>query len=121
MAWPSSDSRTDADNQYPGRFIPDLVRPILENNADIVVGDRQVQKNPNFSWSKQRLQALGAWVVGRLSGISIPDAVSGFRAISREAAMRLNVVSPFSYTIETLIQAGTPSALGESTSVQASE
>ncbi len=98
---------TDADNQYPGRFIPDLIRPILENKADIVVGDRQVQKNPHFSWSKRRLQALGAWVVGRLSGISIPDAVSGFRAISREAAMRLNVVSPFSYTIETLIQAGT--------------
>ena len=97
---------TDADNQYPGRFIPDLVRPILENNADIVVGDRQVRKNPNFSWSKQRLQVIGAWIVGRLSGISIPDAVSGFRAISREAAMRLNVVSPFSYTIETLIQAG---------------
>ncbi len=98
---------TDADNQYPGRFIPDLIRPILENKADIVVGDRQVRRNPNFSWSKRRLQVLGAWVVGRLSGISIPDAVSGFRAISREAAMRLNVVSPFSYTIETLIQAGT--------------
>ena len=98
---------TDADNQYPGRFIPDLIRPILENKADIVVGDRQVRQNPNFSWSKRRLQALGAWVVGSLSGISIPDAVSGFRAISREAAMRLNVVSPFSYTIETLIQAGT--------------
>lgn len=98
---------TDADNQYPGRFIPDLIKPILENKADIVVGDRQVQKNPHFSWSKRRLQALGAWVVGSLSGISIPDAVSGFRAISREAAMCLNVVSPFSYTIETLIQAGT--------------
>ena len=98
---------TDADNQYPGRFIPDLIKPILENKADIVVGDRQVQQNPHFSWSKRRLQVLGAWVVGRLSGISIPDAVSGFRAISREAAIRLNVVSPFSYTIETLIQAGT--------------
>ncbi len=98
---------TDADNQYPGRFIPDLIRPILENKADIVVGDRQVQQNPNFSWTKRRLQALGTWVVGNLSGVSVPDAVSGFRAISREAAMHLNVVSPFSYTIETLIQAGT--------------
>ncbi len=98
---------TDADNQYPGRFIPALIRPILEGRADIVVGDRQVHKNPNFSWTKRRLQALGTRVVGSLARISIPDAVSGFRAISREAAMHLNVVSPFSYTIETLIQAGT--------------
>ncbi len=74
---------TDADNQYPGRFIPDLIRPILEGKADLVVGDRQVQSNPNFSWSKRRLQALGTRVVGSLSGISIPDAVSGCRAISR--------------------------------------
>ncbi len=97
---------TDADNQYQGSCIPDLVRPILEGRADIVVGDRQVDKVPHFSWAKKRLQKLGSWVVRRLSGTHIPDATSGFRAYSREAALQLNIVSPFSYTLETIIQAG---------------
>jgi len=97
---------TDGDNQYAGRSVPDLIRPILEHRADIVIGDRQVAKNPHFVWSKKWLQALGSFMVRRLSGTAVPDAVSGFRAISRSAALQLNIVSPFSYTIEMLIQAG---------------
>ncbi len=97
---------TDGDNQYAGRSVPDLIQPILEHRADIVIGDRQVAKNPHFVWSKKWLQALGSFVVRRLSGTAVPDAVSGFRAISRSAALQLNIVSPFSYTIEMLIQAG---------------
>jgi len=97
---------TDGDNQYAGRSIPDLIRPILENRADVVIGDRQIAENPHFSWTKKRLQALGSFIVRRLSGTSAPDAVSGFRAISRHAALQLNIVSPFSYTIEMLIQVG---------------
>lgn len=97
---------TDGDNQYAGRSIPDLIRPILERRADVVVGDRQIASNPHFAWTKKRLQALGSLMVRRLSGTAVPDAVSGFRAISRGAALQLNIVSPFSYTIEMLIQAG---------------
>jgi glycosyltransferase involved in cell wall biosynthesis len=97
---------TDGDNQYAGADIPGLVRPILEGRADIVVGDRQTQHVAHFSPFKKLLQAVGSGVVRRLSGVDVPDAVSGFRAISREAAMRLNIVSGFSYTIEMLIQAG---------------
>lgn len=97
---------TDGDNQYPGRFIPDLIRPIVSGDADIVIGDRQSARNPHFSPLKKLLQRLGSNVVRRLSGTDVPDAVSGFRAISREAALRLNIVSTFSYTIEMVIQAG---------------
>jgi len=97
---------TDGDNQYPGGSIPDLVRPILERHADIVIGDRRPHENLEFSWTKRRLQEIGSFVVRRLSRTDMPDAVSGFRAISREAALGLNIVSPFSYTIEMLIQAG---------------
>ncbi len=97
---------TDADNQYAGSAIPDLVRPILDGRADIVVGDRGPGRLPHFSTGKRRLQRLGSRVVRRLSGLAIPDAVSGFRALSRAAALKLNVVSSFSDTIETLIQAG---------------
>lgn len=97
---------TDADNQYAGSGIPDLVRPILAGQADIVVGDRGADRLPHFSAGKRRLQRLGSRVVRRLSGVAVPDAVSGFRALSREAALKINVVSSFSYTIETLIQAG---------------
>ncbi len=97
---------TDGDNQYAGRSIPDLIRPIIEHRADVVIGDRQIAKNSHFAWPKKRLQALGSFVVRRLSGVVVPDAVSGFRAISRDAALQLNVVSPFSYTIEMLIQVG---------------
>jgi glycosyltransferase involved in cell wall biosynthesis len=97
---------TDADNQYSGACIPDLVRPILNCEADIVVGDRRTDRIAHFSRIKRRLQKLGSLMVRRLSGTRIPDAVSGFRALSREAAMRINIVSSFSYTIEMLIQAG---------------
>jgi len=97
---------TDADNQYAGSSIPDLIRPILEGRADLVVGDRRVKTIEHFSWLKKRLQTLGSWVVRRLSDTDIPDATSGFRAYSRDAALRLNIVSPFSYTLETIIQAG---------------
>ena len=97
---------TDGDNQYAGADIPRLIRPILEGAADIVVGDRQTKAVAHFSPTKKYLQALGSRGVRRLSGLDIPDAVSGFRALSREAALQINIVSPFSYTIELLIQAG---------------
>ncbi len=97
---------TDGDNQYAGSCIPALIQPILDGQAELVVGDRQVQQNPHYSPTKRRLHALGTAVVQRLSRTGVADPVSGFRAFSRDAAMLLNVVSPFSYTIETLIQAG---------------
>ena len=97
---------TDGDNQYAGKCIPALIRPILDGEAELVVGDRQVQQNPHYSPAKRRLHALGTAVVQGLSRTDVTDPVSGFRAFSRDAAMLLNVVSPFSYTIETLIQAG---------------
>lgn len=97
---------TDGDNQYKGQDIPRLIAPIVKGEADMVIGDRQTDKSPDFSASKKRLQKVGSWVVRCLSETEVPDAVSGFRAFSREAAMQMNIVSPFSYTIETLIQAG---------------
>jgi len=97
---------TDGDNQYCGADIALLVQPILEGRADVVVGDRQTGAIGHFSPSKKMLQRFGSWVVRAFSGVDVPDAVSGFRAISREAAMSLNIVSPFSYTIEMLIQVG---------------
>lgn len=97
---------TDGDNQYRGEDIAALVEPILEERYDVVIGDRQTGKVSHFSPSKKILQTMGSSVVRLLSGLQIPDAVSGFRAFSRNAALQLNVVSPFSYTIETLIQAG---------------
>lgn len=97
---------TDGDNQYMGADIPKLVKPILEANADIVVGDRQTNKVAHFSASKKKMQKLGSFVVRMLSETTIPDVVSGFRAFTRDAAMQMNIVSPFSYTIETVIQAG---------------
>lgn len=97
---------TDADNQYPGNQIAQLVAPIVERRADIVIGDRQTQALDHFSLHKRMLQRLGSWVVGRASGIEALDSVSGFRALSREAALRLFVTTDFSYTVEHLIQAG---------------
>ena len=97
---------TDGDNQYAGQDIPKLVRPILDGTADVVVGDRQTDTIEHFSWTKKRIQNVGSAVVRAFSGIDVPDAVSGFRAISRDAALQMNIVSPFSYTIEMLIQAG---------------
>lgn len=97
---------TDADNQYRGEDIIKLVQPILEGHADIVVGDRGVAAVEHFSPFKRYLQRLGSWVVERAAGISIPDATSGFRALSREAALKLTILSEYTYTLETLIQAG---------------
>lgn len=97
---------TDGDNQYEGADIPKLVQPILEGRADIVVGDRGPGTLPHFSWLKRRLQVVGSWAMRRLSGTRVADATSGFRAYSREAALRLNVVTDFTYTLETLIAAG---------------
>ncbi len=97
---------TDGDNQYAGWDIPKLIQPILDGNADVVVGDRRTQEIDHFSPVKKFLQRLGSKVVRQLSGVNVPDAVSGFRAYSREAALQLNIVSPFSYTIEGLIQSG---------------
>ncbi|ADE13571.1 glycosyl transferase family 2 [Nitrosococcus halophilus Nc 4] len=97
---------TDGDNQYVGQDIPKLIQPILEGRADMVVGDRETAKIDHFSIGKKFLQWLGSAVVRRLAGIYVPDAVSGFRAFSRETAIRLNIVTSFSYTIESIIQAG---------------
>lgn len=97
---------TDGDNQYVGADIALLVQPILEHRADIVIGDRRTHLIEHFSPIKKALQYLGSAVVRRLAGIAVPDTVSGFRAFSRDAAIRLNIISVFSYTIETVIQAG---------------
>jgi len=97
---------TDADNQYSARDIPKLVAPILEGRADMVIGDRQVMGIEHFSGVKKRLQRVGSWVVRQASGTDVPDATSGFRAYNREAALGLVVVSKFTYTLESLIQAG---------------
>jgi glycosyltransferase involved in cell wall biosynthesis len=97
---------TDADNQYCADDIPKLVGPILAHEADIVVGDRNVRDHAEFSRVKKVLQRWGSWVVRRASQTDIPDVTSGFRAYNREAALRLNVVSQFTYTVETIIQAG---------------
>ncbi|HKH13459.1 MAG TPA: glycosyltransferase family 2 protein [Solirubrobacterales bacterium] len=97
---------TDADNQYQAEDIPQLVQPILDGHADMVVGDRQVKDVQHFSASKKLLQRLGSWVVRRASGTGVPDTTSGFRAYNREAALQLVVVSNYTYTLESLIQAG---------------
>ncbi len=97
---------TDADNQYDGRDIPKLVAPILAGEADMVVGDRQVEQIAHFSPLKKSLQKLGSWVVRQASETTVPDTTSGFRAYNREAALQMQVVSRFTYTLETIIQAG---------------
>jgi glycosyltransferase involved in cell wall biosynthesis len=97
---------TDADNQYCGADVPKLVAPILAGEADLVVGDRHVAGIDHFSRSKKGLQRVGSWVVRKLSGTEISDTTSGFRAYNREAALGLLVVDNFTYTLESLIQAG---------------
>jgi glycosyltransferase involved in cell wall biosynthesis len=97
---------TDADNQYAGADIPKLVAPIIRGSADVVIGDREVSKSPHMSGFKRLLQRLGSRTVGLASGIRVGDVTSGFRAFSREAAMQINVFNPFTYTLETIIQAG---------------
>ena len=97
---------TDADNQYHGPDVARLVKPILAGDADMVVGDREVMNVEHFSAAKKPLQRLGSWVVRQASQTSIPDTTSGFRAYNREAALVMQVVSKFTYTLETIIQAG---------------
>jgi glycosyltransferase involved in cell wall biosynthesis len=97
---------TDADNQYQAADIARLVSPIIKGTADVVIGDREVSKSPHMSGLKRVLQRLGSWTVGKASGLSVADVTSGFRAFSREAAMQINVFNPFTYTLETVIQAG---------------
>ena len=97
---------TDADNQYVGEDIAKLIQPILDGKADMVVGERPIDQTEHFSPLKKKLQHYGSWVVRKASKTSIPDAPSGFRAYSREAAMRMNVVNEYTYTLETIVQAG---------------
>ena len=97
---------TDADNQYHGGDVPRLTAPVLAGEADIVIGARPIDDTAHFSWIKKKLQRLGSWAVRVASKTEVEDAPSGFRAISREAAMRLNVFSAYTYTLETIIQAG---------------
>lgn len=97
---------TDADNQYCGEDIEKLVRPILDGKADIVIGERPIDQTEHFSPLKKKLQHLGSWVVRKASNTNIPDAPSGFRAYSREAALRMNVVNDYTYTLEQIVQAG---------------
>lgn len=97
---------TDADNQYNGQDIEKLVRPIIDGKADIVIGDRPIDSTEHFSPLKKKLQHFGSWVVRVASNTDIPDAPSGFRAMSREAALRINVTNEYTYTLETIVQAG---------------
>ena len=97
---------TDADDQYCGADIETIVRPILDGKADIVIGERPIDQTEHFSPLKKKLQHFGSWVVRKASNTNIPDAPSGFRAYSREAALRLNVTNDYTYTLETIVQAG---------------
>jgi len=97
---------TDADNQYSARDIPRLLAPLLSGEADIVIGDRNIAELQHMSWRKRQLQRLGSWVVRQVSNTTVPDTTSGFRAYTREAALRMTIVSEFSYTLESIIQAG---------------
>ena len=97
---------TDADNQYAGGDIPLLLAPLLDGEADICIGDRNIQAIAHMSASKKLLQRLGSWVVRQVSGTQVPDTTSGFRAYTRDAALRMTIISEFSYTLESIIQAG---------------
>ena len=97
---------TDADNQYAGQDIARLLEPLLRGDADIVVGDRNIRDLAHMSWPRKLLQRLGSWTVRQVSATNVPDTTSGFRAYTREAALRMTIVSDFSYTLESLIQAG---------------
>jgi glycosyltransferase involved in cell wall biosynthesis len=97
---------TDADNQYAGRDLGKLVAPLLDGRADIAIGDRNIREIRHMSWPKRSLQRLGSWVVRQVSSTEVPDTTSGFRAYTRDAALRMSIVSEFSYTLESIIQAG---------------
>jgi glycosyltransferase involved in cell wall biosynthesis len=97
---------TDADNQYAGQDIVKLVEPLLAGEADVVIGDRNIRGLQHMSWHKKLLQRFGSWTVRRVSGTEVPDTTCGFRSYTRDAALRMTVVSEFSYTLESIIQAG---------------
>tara|TARA_B100000965_G_C19570468_1_gene748893 strand:+ start:685 stop:1626 length:942 start_codon:yes stop_codon:yes gene_type:complete len=97
---------TDADNQYQGKFVENLIKPILNRESEIVIGVRDIDSIKEFSFSKKILQKLGSWVVRKVSGTSVEDATSGFRAYSREAALKLNKFNEYTYTLDTIVQAG---------------
>lgn len=97
---------TDGDNQYPQKRIADLVQPIISGTADIVIGDRQTAKIAHFSTFKKVMQRFGSWTVNKAAGTELPDAASGFRAYSRNALIKINIITQFSYCMETIIQAG---------------
>ncbi len=97
---------TDGDHQYPGRFISDVVAPVISGRAELVIGDRQPGKSPHFSPLKRFFQRFGSWAVGRLAGFEVHDAVSGFRAWSRDAALKMQTFTGFSHTVESLIRFG---------------
>ncbi len=97
---------TDGDNQYPSEDIPRLIEPVLAGRVDMVIADRQVQKIAHFSPGKKLFQKLGTWTLNQAAKTNLPDGPSGFRAYSRDTALRLNVVTGFSYAMETVIQAG---------------
>jgi glycosyltransferase involved in cell wall biosynthesis len=97
---------TDADNQYAAADVARLVNPIIRGTAEVVIGDREVAKSPHMSGLKRALQRIGSWTVGKASGLRVSDVTSGFRAFTRDAAMQINVFNPFTYTLETVIQAG---------------
>ena len=109
---------TDADNQYVAADIVRLVNPIVKGTAEVVIGDREVSTSPHMSPLKRLLQRLGSWTVGRASGLDVADVTSGFRAFSRDAAMQINVFNPFTYTLETVIQAGNRNLGVQSVSVR---
>ena len=112
---------TDADNQYSGADIETIVRPILEGKSDIVIGSRPIDETKGFSPLKKKLQHLGSWVVRKASKTDVPDAPSGFRAYSREAALRLNVTNEYTYTLETIVQAGRERIPMESVDIHTNE
>jgi glycosyltransferase involved in cell wall biosynthesis len=97
---------TDADNQYAGQDIPKLLAPLLSGEADIAIGDRNIPALHHLSWNRKVLQRWGSWVVRQVSNTRVPDTTSGFRAYTRDAALRMTIVSEFSYTLESIIQAG---------------
>jgi len=112
---------TDADNQYEADDIPKLTAPILAGTADMVIGARPIDETAHFSWIKKRLQRIGSWAVRAASKTDVADAPSGFRAISREAAKRLNVFNAYTYTLETIIQAGLSNMRVRSVSIRTNE
>ena len=112
---------TDGDNQYNGNDIPELVKPIVDGKTEVVVGDRQVETIEHFSPLKKQLEKLGSWVVRKVSRTEVIDAASGFRAYSREAAMRLHLINDYSYTLETIISSGRNKVIIESVPISTNE